>query len=206
MFAYCNNNPIYATDWTGDRPVWEYIVGNGCVGCTDTGTGSYSIAEDGEYITDQEHFSASSWPLGLSTVSNSGCGIVAAYNILTSRGIDVSFSDVFFSAFKHDALVDCGMSGTDVSKMIDVIIDLDPSISISNSADPIESSFVVYGFYEDGHRVGGHAAAAIHYSDRFYIIINGIGVTSDYAVDLFSYFSAINRNESIKIDGHVAFH
>lgn len=53
-------------------------------------------------------------------------------NKIISRGVEVSFSDVYFSALRHDALVDGGKSGTDAVKMINVIIDLDPSISISN--------------------------------------------------------------------------
>ena len=207
MFAYCLNNPVNGFDPSGTRfqdPNCRSC--GGLVEYTDSGTGSYSIPEDGQYIADQENFSASSWPLGCSTVGKSGCGIVTAYNILISHGADVSFSDVYFAAYAHGALDNAGRDGTDAAKMIEVIIDLDPSISISYEGEPIESVFIIYGFYEDGRRIGGHAAAAIHYWNQYFIIYTGIGVTDDCAYDLNSYFSAIDECDGISIDGWIAFH
>ena len=190
MFAYCGNNPANCFDPAGYTCIFENdrrYYGNGLVEYTDSGTGSYSIPEDGNFIADQENFSASSWPLGCSTVGENGCGIVAAYNILISRGVDVSFSNVYFAAYTHGALVNGGRDGTDAAKMIEVIIDLDPSISISNEGEPFDSAFIIYGIYDGPDRIGGHAAAAIHYSSRFYKIYNGLGVTADSAYDLYGY-------------------
>lgn len=90
--------------------------------------------------------------------------------------------------------------------MIEVIIDLDPSISISDEGEPIESAFIVYGYYDGSDRIGGHAGAAIHYSNQFYKIYNGLGVSADSAYDLNEYLYKIDKYDGICVEGIIPFH
>ena len=66
--------------------------------------------------------------------------------------------------------------------------------------------FIIYGYYEGTRRNGGHAAAAIHYRDQYFIIYNGIGTEDDSLWDLNSYYSTVNGRNGIYIEAGIPFH
>ena len=200
MFAYCRNNPANYSDPSGCRPSWEYNFGNGVVGYTDAGTGSYSIPEDGNYITNQQGFSAALWALGTSTVGACGCGIIAAYNILLALGVDITFSQVYFAALELLTITDSGITLNDVITLVHFF---DPSVIFQNGEDPNSSSdliLILYGYYKDsGERDGGHIFVGIRAKapHNLWLVPNGIDsfnqmVAIDYYFNHITGLSFVN--------------
>ena len=116
MFAYCGNSPVNYSDPNGMRYINEGIIrhGRGLAEVTDAGTGYWSSSDDGNYISDQTNCGSSDWALGVSTISSNGCGLVAVYNILLSRGATTRFSDVYYSVLLNsdNTLANNGREGT----------------------------------------------------------------------------------------------
>ena len=94
MFAYCGNNPVKYADPTGCFRQFPYK----CV----------PLSEEDEYyyIYDQEDASIASLSLGLGTIGDNGCAVVATYNALLDLGAHVSFDEVYLWYCDHVSLFD----------------------------------------------------------------------------------------------------
>lgn len=94
--------------------------------------------------------------------------------------------------------------------LCDIIVELDPAIRQTDNMSAAEQVIVVYGYYDNSIRIGGHFAAAIRQSDGDFRIYNGIG-SGGGNVDLFDYINWIqstyyNGNSGCVIDGVVLFY
>ena len=162
MFSYCNNSPIGSIDQTGSIPSRSMTT--------------VSIFDGGglPYIDDQESTASTYWPLGESTMGKTGCGIIAVYNILKSRWVNVSLSDVYNQALVLNTLSDNGRRGTTFDGMIEVLRHFDSSCSTPNTyISDAQSVLILYGFYDaSGTRYGGHYVAAIRREKGQYIVYN----------------------------------
>ena len=198
MFAYCNNNPVSSTDSSGYAP-WMITA---------------SVKEDNpkygsgrQYLDDQTATYYSDWSLGgCTTIGTGGCAVVAVYNILKSRGIAVSFYDVYSTTLANDAVADdANGGGTYLRPMLDVITQLDSSIQFT--CDPstmnCQSLLIGYGYFDnEKKRTSGHIVSAINNGNGMFTVYNDPFVDAK-PMDVKEYTDYIDSLVNITTGGYV---
>ena len=189
MFAYCNNNPVSSTDSSGYAP-WMITA---------------SVKEDNpkygsgtQYIDDQTRTYYSDWSLGQSTISDRGCGPIAVYNILKSRGSRATFRDVYEATFLFEALAEDGKEGVYFDPMLNVLVYLDPTCAAARDLNTsnAQSLFILYGFYDQLHeRQGGHYVAAISVGNGKYVFYNDPFIANEPM----SYDNYVNQLSQLRL-------
>ncbi len=108
MFAYCNNCPVMAVDYTGKEfdfwgiftSFFEMISMQSIMADIQRAMANYvsNMQNDisGTPINGQSLEPYAKLRIGTNTFDNTGCGPIAVYNALVVSGVDVSISDVTF--------------------------------------------------------------------------------------------------------------
>ena len=162
------------------------------------------------YIDNQEDCFYSNSGFGDSTIASSGCGLIAVYNILLSRGSDATFMDVYNAAFEFKALANNGEDGMYLEATINMLEHLDNISSKTILKKNNQSILILYGYYDcKVKRHGGHYVAGIDRGGGEYTFYNDpftpnnsmglsdyLGILSEITlVDQFNY-----KKFRIKID------
>ncbi len=166
MFAYCNNTPVAFSDPTGHSLRPTTVVISDCV--------------PRRYIDNQQQSQYASLAFGDSTVSEQGCGAVAVSNILTSRGIYVSFPKILSFINEErtkNGVADYGMS---IAEIKEALNNFDNRITYEtiqeNSQDVVDypSVIICVAYYDcnSGMAIGGHVFAGSKLSNGKYYFYN----------------------------------
>ena len=198
MFAYCNNNPIIFADDNG-------YIRSYAVTLTDGG-GKSDIARDKEnanagqvagtavpekYIhrqNDEELINGvkmSDISFGFGNISDNGCGVIAAYNILITWDSDITFHRVKCDIMLCGGLLAGGLLGTEPLSLFEYMLwkcgfatistDTSKWVDIANRCD------AVIVLTQNGWTM--HYFARIKQSDGSYIFYNSFLADSNGDID-----------------------
>ncbi len=146
MFVYCLNNPIMRDDPSGNRCVPQRADLKAFIP---------------EYILDQEDGSIANKKLGVSTISHSGCGVIATYNALLTLGENTTFDEVLAYYNKNWYSLDCaGLAGMRPDVVATYFREAGYTVHITDSRDGIDvlsrsaDACILYYMYYTEYSIG----------------------------------------------------
>ena len=157
--------------------------------------------EDGKYIDNQADFSASSLSFGGETIAECGCGVVAAYNVLISRGLRISF----YQVYKYSCHIHSTSGGLNRDEIISIITHFDPTISLSGSTP---FAVLVFHYMYDSSKkdgdiyLGGHVQAGNYIEGEKFYMHNATNKDSySFLANISSYCSYLETYCGYYIEG-----